>query len=180
MSDARAGFKPSRCVCDSNGSRKHNTREEPPLEGHPTTGCQPVSPSRILYRFFSSGVQRVCGRLATASSRRRGQRHDHTMQDHTDGEEHHTKSDTSGCVGGASGVPPTQLPAVERLYSGKTAVQLLASGTSGVYRCHARARTRTPARGHTYARLRKVGIPPTSPTRVGGTRRSYQNAEVSE
>jgi len=167
--------------CDRSSSRKHNTREEPPLEGHPTTGWQPVSPSRTPYRFFSRTVQRGFGAgLSAASSGRRGQQHDHIMHDHTDGREYYTRTDTSGCVRGASGVPPTQRPAGEVFSPAKSGGKDTTSGASGVYQYHARERTRTPARGHTYARLRKVGIPLTPLTRVRGTRRSYQNAEVSE
>jgi len=143
-------------------------------ENHPTF------PSDSLARRGDRG-------FATASrppTVRRG-RHDHTMLEtnatsKSTEADHYPAADTSGCVGGASGVPPTQSVAGEAFNRQKTAGKSPASGTSGVYLYHARSRTRTPARGHTYARLHKVGIPPTSPTRVGGSRRTYQNTEMSQ
>ena len=167
--------------CDRSDYRTNNTREEPTPEEQPTTGWQPVSPSGTPYPvLLAASPKRFRRGLAAASSRRQGQQHDHTMHDHTDGREYYTRTDTSGCVRGASGVPPTRRSAGEVFSPAKSGGKDTTSGASGVYQYHARERTRTPARGHTYARLRKVGIPLTPLTRVRGTRRSYQNAEVSE
>jgi hypothetical protein len=174
----------SRCpttACNRTHSRTTNIREEPPLEGHPTTGWEPVSPSR-----FRTGSSRGESIVVSAGARRgvvsaSGLRHNNTMRDTTDGvESNHTQTDTSGCVRGASGVPPTRPVLRVALYVPKNDIENTASGTSGVNRYHARERTRAPARGHMYARPHKVGIPLTSLTCVRGTPRTYQNAEVSK
>ena len=71
--------------CDRSDYRTNNTREEPRLEGQSTTGCHPVSPSRVRTRFFSRTVQRgFAAGLSAASSRRQGRSRPHTMHDISD------------------------------------------------------------------------------------------------
>jgi len=68
--------------CDRSDYRTNNTREEPTPEEQPTTGWQPVSPSGTPYPvLLAASPKRFRRGLAAASSRRQGQRHDHTMHD---------------------------------------------------------------------------------------------------
>jgi len=181
MSDAHERLSRNAVMnCDRSDSRESNTRES-----HTSKGIRRPVATRSALRGVRTRLSRGQSKEVTAQAvcgvfGRRGRSRPHTMHDHTDDREHYSGTDTSGCVRGASGVPPTRPAAGEGFSPSISGGQVTASGTSGVYRCYARERTRTPARGHTYARLRKVGIPLTPLTRVRGTRRSYQNAEVSE
>jgi len=73
----------SRCPttpCNSRHSRTTNIWEEPPLEGHPTTGWEPVSPPR-----FRTGSFRGESIVVSAAARRgvvsaSGQQRDHDMK----------------------------------------------------------------------------------------------------
>jgi len=86
MSDARERLsRMLRIEVDRSDSETSNTRErtELPESVHDRLATG-QTPGATVFGSVSSGVQRGFGVLPAASSRRRGQRHDHTMHDHTD------------------------------------------------------------------------------------------------
>jgi len=81
MSDARQRLsRMPTTLRDRSDSRTSNTRGEPHSRSPFTTGWQPVRPRELPYQVLlvrPAKSLRTAGRAA--SSRRRGQRHDHTM-----------------------------------------------------------------------------------------------------
>jgi len=87
MSDARERLsRMLQIEVDRSDSETSNTRErtELPESVHDRLATG-QTPGASVSGSVSPRVQRVCGvGLSAASSRRRGQQHDHTMHDHTD------------------------------------------------------------------------------------------------